>query len=179
MAETDIFEILSSPEFIEGPCLNLGCRQIVEFWLIFWIFWKFWKMLEHPGKYAGYILKRVLFNSRLNHFWEVVKASFDIWSRSYFYLISLSMMCLWGMHLPPIKRFDRRSLGGSRMWQQRTGRTGKIAPTQIQIDPLDGYEVIRSSTRTQKKVQQEGTKYQIWRWETKHLGKHLCFNLFV
>ena len=36
------------------------------------------------------------------------------------------------------------------MWQQRTGRTGKIAPTQIQIDPLDGYEVIRSSTRTKK-----------------------------
>ena len=36
------------------------------------------------------------------------------------------------------------------MWQQGTGRTGKIAPTQIQIDPLDGYEVIRSSTRTKK-----------------------------
>ena len=48
------------------------------------------------------------------------------------------------------------------MWQQGTGRTGKIAPTQIQIDPLDGYEVIRSSTRTKKKFNKraQNIKYE-------------------
>ena len=67
-AEPEIFEILSSPEPIEGPYLNLGCRQIVEFWLMFLILmltfehvrksWKFWTNTR-------YIFKNILFKIAL------------------------------------------------------------------------------------------------------------------